>query len=206
MKPILGFYGRQINITKEYTNYAKRRKYVKYIDDNIEDVANYVNNCFENSKESLKEKLINEIREYLEPLPIHYVLKPDDNPYDHSGVLVEDGYISLDQTIEEFLENEYTGTKRASYISGMGWIYDDYGEELSYYTLDLAADIYFPAMRKYLEDKFSVSLSEEEFDKIRVLCGDLVYDNSIASDFFFTECAIKYVGIENLKLTDIIKK
>ena len=181
-------------------------KYAKYIDDNIKDVANYVNNCFENSKESLKEKLINEIREYLEPLPIHYVLKPDDNPYDHSGVLVEDGYISLDQTIEEFLENEYTGTKRASYISGMGWIYDDYGEELSYYTLDLAADIYFPAMRKYLEDKFSVSLSEEEFDKIRDLCGDLVYDNSIASDFFFAECAIKYVGIENLKLTDIIKK
>ena len=30
-------------------------KYAKYIDDNIEDVANYVNNCFKNSKEVLKE-------------------------------------------------------------------------------------------------------------------------------------------------------
>lgn len=182
--------------------------YIEYINSNTESIANYVNSCFELSKDFLKVKLIRKIREYIDPLPIHYIKKFDGNPYDCSGIIVENGIINPNQTVKEFLENEYSGNKEATYISGMGWNYNTYGDELHYYTIELAADIMFPAIRRYIETTFSINLSEDDFERIKESCGefDEIYDSCIASDFFSEYSAIEFVGIENIKLTKIIQK
>ena len=76
------------------------------------------------------------------------------------------------------------------------------------YTLELAADIMLPAIRRCIEMEFSVNLSDDDFEQIRDSCDnfDEIYDNCMASDFFFGYPAIEFAGIENIKLTTIQKK
>lgn len=183
-------------------------RYIDYVNTHVDEIAVYVDECFEQSKDSIKEKLICLIRDYLSPVPIHYVIKNDHNPYDSSGILVEQGYVSLDQTVKEFLEDEYSGNKEATYTSGMGWNYNTYEYELHYKTINIAADIMFPAICRYIEDHFHVSLSDEEFEDIVDSCGDFdrIYDNCVATDFFFGTPAVEFVGIENMLLKDIVEK
>ena len=181
-------------------------KCVEYVNSNTEYIASCVNNCFELSKESLKIELIEKIKEYLNPLPMHYVWKYDNNPYDNSGIIVEDGTINLNQTIIEFLENEYNGNKEATYMSGMGWRYNTYEDELQYCTIELAANIMFDIIKKCIESKFSINISDKEFEEIRESCGDFdrIYDDCMASDFFFVYPMIEFVEIGNIKLIDLL--
>lgn len=196
----------RVTIDKELT--MDNSKYIDYVNTHVEEIAAYVDECFEQSKDSIKEKLIRLVRDYLSPVPIHYVIKNDHNPYDSSGILVEQGYVSLDQTVKEFLQNEYSGNKEATYTSGMGWNYNTYEDELHYDTMDIASNIMFSAICKYIEDQFHVSLSDEEFEDIVDSCGDFdeIYDNCIANEFFFGTSAVEFVGIENMLLKDIIKE
>ena len=183
-------------------------KYVDYVNSHIDEIAEYVNECFKQSKDFIRAKLIRQIRDYLSPIPIHYIEKDDNNPYDCSGALVEDGYISLNQTVTDFLQNEYSGNKEATYISGMGWSYNTYEDELHYYTIELAAEIMFPAIRRYIENGLNEVLSDDKFDTIKTSCGefDEIYDNCIANEFFFCQPAIDFCGIGNIQLDNLIKK
>ena len=180
--------------------------YVEYVNSHVPEIAKYVNDCFDNSKELIRAKLIKIIRGYLTSIPTHYVHMDDDNPYDHSGIIVEDGELSLDQTISEFLENEYSGNQEATYMSGMGWNYNTYGDELSEETIQIAGDIMHLAIQRYIEKHFSISLSDEEFEDIRFKCDefDPIYNECVASDFFWSEPAIEFVNIGDIKLTDIV--
>lgn len=182
-------------------------KYIEYVNSHIEEIAEYVDEHFEQAKDFIKAKLICQIRKYLSPVPVHYVQKYDNNPYDCSGILVESEYISLNQTVKEFLHNEYSGNKEATYVSGMGWSYNTYEDELHYLTIDIAASIMFPAIRRYIENQFDVTLSDDEFENIQFSCRkfDEIYDNCMASEFFFGYPAIEFVGIENIQLDEIIK-
>ena len=182
--------------------------YIDYINSHVNEIAEYVNNCFDSSKDSIRTKIIRKIQEQLTPLPTHYVKKQDGNPYDYSGIIVSDGNISLNLTVADFLKNEYSGNKEATYISKMGWNYNTYADELSYDTLEIAAEIMFPAIQKHVESHFKVKFTDEEFEKIKESCGDFdeIYDNCIASDFFFSSFAIEYVDIGNIKLADIRKE
>lgn len=183
-------------------------EYIEYVDSNTENIANYVNSCFEESKDFIRAKLIREIREYITPPPVHYVWEYDGNPYDCSGIIVESGVIDLNQTVKEFLENEYSGNQEATYTSGMGWHYKNYGDELSYCTLEIAGNIMHSAIQSFIEKEFGVKLSDDEFERIRESCGefDPIYDNCFASDFFWAEFAIEFVSIENVKLTSLLEK
>lgn len=64
------------------------------------------------------------------------------------------------------------------------------------------------AIRRCIETEFSITLSDDEFEQIKVSCGDFdeIYDNCIAFNFFGAEAAVEFVGIENVKLIDIQKK
>ncbi len=179
-------------------------KYVGYVNSHVDEIAEYVNECFEQSKEFIKAKLIRQIRDELSPIPVHYELKYVYDPYDHSGILVEDGYISLDQTIGEFLENEYSGNKKSTYESGRGWNYLTYNDEISYDTLDMASDIMFSAIRRYIENHFDKNISDDDFTDIRDF--DEIYENCKAFDFFNGMGAVEFVGIENMLLKDIVRK
>lgn len=183
-------------------------RYIEYVNSHIEEISEYVDEHFEQAKDFIKAKLICQIRKYLSPISVHYDLKSDNDPYDCSGILVESGYISLNQTVKEFLQNEYSGIKEATYISGRSWSYNTYEDELHYYTIDIAANIMFPAIQRYIENQFDITISDDEFEDIQSSCGefDEIYDNCMASDFFFGYPAIEFVGIENIQLNNIIKK
>lgn len=182
--------------------------YTEYVDNNIDEIVRYVDEQFHKAKDFLKVKLVRELRNYLTPVPVHYVFKESQCSYDCSGELVKDGIVSLNQTVNDFLENEYSGTKVATYISGMGWSYQKYEDELHYYTIELAADIMFPAIRNCIEQHFNKKMSDEQFKAIKEECGgfDDIYDNCIASGFFFCYPAIEFTGIGKIKLTDIVEK
>lgn len=94
--------------------------YVKYVYSNTEKIVNAVNNNFKQSKEFIKAELIKTIKNFLNPIPKHYDWEVDYNPFDYSGVIVENGIIDLNQTVLNFLNEEYTGNKVATYLSGMG--------------------------------------------------------------------------------------
>ena len=180
--------------------------YIEYINTHVEEIAEYVNSFFEKRKNFIRARLIREKRKFIESPIEHYVWKSDGNKYDHSGILVEDGYVSLDQTVTDFLENEYTGGKNATHMSGMGWSYPTYGDDLSYLTIELGSELMFAAIKNYLENSFSIVLSDQDFLKIQEECCDFdeIYDNCKASDFFSAELAIEFVGIGNLRLIDIM--
>ena len=78
--------------------------YVDYVNSNIDELAKYVNKCFDSAKASIKNTLLDSIKSSLKPLPPHYDWEPGDCPYDHSGIIVQNGFVSLDQTVSEFLE------------------------------------------------------------------------------------------------------
>ena len=181
-------------------------KYVEYVNSHSEEIVNYVNACFEESRELIRKKLIRKMRKWLTPLPEHYRWKPGGGPRDHSGRLVEEGKVDINQTVMDFLCEEYDGSKEATYTSGMGWRYNTYGRWLQCDTMEMAEDIMFPAIRRYIEAKFAITLSDEEFGTITDMCDgfDCIYDDSIASDFFFGEGAVEFVGIGDLKLAEII--
>lgn len=173
------------------------------ISGHIEQIANKVNEQFNNSKELIRGKILNKIKGYITPLPIHYEWQNDDCPYDHSGKLIENGIINLNQTITEFLENEYTGGTEATYISGNGLRYNTFGDDLSNFTLKMGGEILYNTTRQYLEDFFGQSIPDEIFDNIMDEYHDEIYDNCLASDFFSYEAAIEFVGIGNIKLTQL---
>ncbi|MGN0466865.1 MAG: hypothetical protein ACI4F9_11050 [Lachnospiraceae bacterium] len=182
--------------------------YSDYVNNNVELIAEEVNRQFEISKDWIKAKIIRKIREYLTPIPAHYEWEEDDCPYDHSGRIVKNGFVSLNQTIDEFLENEYSGNTEATYISGMGLQYNTFGNELSYYTIEIAGEIMYSSIGRHIEKHFNISLSDDELEAVRDKCGDFdrIYDICLATDFFCYEAAIEFTKIGNRKLYQVVKK
>jgi hypothetical protein len=181
-------------------------KYIEYIDTHTDEIAKFVNERFEQYKDFIRAKLIQAIEAYIDPVPVHYEWQYEYDPYDHSGIIVKKGYISLNQSVTEFLK-EYTGQQEASYESGRGWNYTTYGDDLSYDTLELATTIMFAAARQYVEAHLGVKISDEEFQTVQDdFDFDALYDNCIASDFFCSEVAVDYVGIGDMTLREIAKK
>lgn len=182
------------------------QQYVNYVNSHVEEIAKYVDARFEKDRAQIKNKIIEEIKGYITPLPVHFERKRDNNPFDRSGVLVEDGDIDLNQTVEEFLQYEYTGAKRATYMSGMGWSYDTYEDELEYLTLEMSYETMVSVIREHVESRFCVKLSDCEFEDIKCACYDFddIYMDCIANEFCCPLEAIKLVGIGDIKLSSFV--
>ena len=58
-------------------------KCVEYVNSHVDEIAGYVNECFDQSKEFIKARLIRRIRDELSPTPVHYEIKYVYDPYDH---------------------------------------------------------------------------------------------------------------------------
>lgn len=182
------------------------QRYANYVNSHVEEIARCVDARFEKNKIQIKSKMVEEIKSYLTPLPVHFEIKRDDNPFDRSGVLVEDGEVILNQTVMEFLQNEYTGNKTATYISGMGWSYDTYEDELGYFTLEMSYEIMISTIREHIESHYCVKLSDDEFEDIKFACYDFddIYTACIANEFCCSLEAIKFVGIGDIKLSSFV--
>lgn len=179
---------------------------IEIIKDHTEEIAKKINEQFELEKDSIKEQLLEEIRGYITPVPKHYEWTRGYCPYDDSGEIYVDGLVSLYQTIAEFLENEYTGEKEATYESHRGFYYECYGDKLCYITQDIEGEILRKVTRKYLEELFGKELTEEEFDDVMDEYHDELYDGSIAYEFFWYETGIEFTGIQNMKLSELVEK
>lgn len=179
---------------------------INCVKDHTDAIAERVNEQFQIEKESIREKLLHEIKEYITPIPIHYKWEHDGCPYDDSGILEPNGTVNLNQTIAEFLENEYTGQKVATYISGSGFYYLNYGDELSYLTREIESDILERTTRKYLEELFDERIPDDVFEEIICDYHDDIYDNCLAFEFFSYEAAMEFVDIGNMKLSDLVEE
>lgn len=175
----------------------------QYIEDNCEEIAEKVDEYFVWSKGTIWKKVIAEIKSYLESTPEHYDWEPSKCTYDCSGKIVKNGKVDLNQTISEFLENERTGAKEATYISGCGYDYPTYGDDLSELTRDIGHDLLIECIRDTLDAALPIDISE---DDIINAYYDNVYDNCIANEFFFWEGAIEFLNIGNVKLSDLVAK
>ena len=179
---------------------------IEYINNNYEEIVNAVDTQFTVTKEFITAKILCEVRKYITPIPEHFVWENDGCPYDYSGIIRVDGVVDLNQTLYEFLENELTGAKKATYISNYGFHYTTYGDILSYFTLEIAEYILQKTTKQYLEEKLDVCLSEQEFQDVMDDCHDIIYDECIASDFFLWEGAIEFLNIGERSLISIAKK
>lgn len=132
---------------------GETKQFSDYINCHITEIVNHINEQFHNSKDFIKAKILHEIKRYLEPLPIHYEWQYDGCPYDCSGELVYDGYVSLNQTISDFLANEYSGQRVPTYESGRGFNYLTYGDKLSDFTRSLADTIMYNSVKSQLKKR-----------------------------------------------------
>ena len=115
-------------------------------------------------------------------MPEHFVWVNDNCPYDHSGILKEAGQIPKDISISDFLSKEYTGAKMPTFMSGRGWDYEKYNDELSYYTQEMAEDI----MKSVISRHVNFDSIDNDFlfyDAIH----DMFYDNTPTCNFFWAE-------------------
>lgn len=181
------------------------QKYIGLVNDNVDEIVKYVDIQFNNSKESIKTKLIDQLREMLIPLPAHYYLKND------ASKIIESGLISTDQTIFDFLKNEYTGEKKFIYADKHNKYYNyiKYGDchFLNEPVMCIGRDIMNNAIYNYIAQKIGKEIPKCDFEIISEKCYgfDEIYDDCIASEFFYFESAIEFVGIKDVKLSKILK-
>lgn len=186
----------------------KEKVFADYIENNCESIAKEVDREFENQKGKIRKEIVNEIARYLDPVPPHYEWYDDGIPWDHSGDLRKEGTVSLDQSVEDFLEHEYTGNWTPTFESHYGKMYDTYDTNLSYTTYEIGYTIMTDVILKSLNRAFNCSLTEKDaFGYNGIFLTDYfdpVYEQCQAFEFFFASEACKYVGILNMSLQDII--
>ena len=124
---------------------------IDYIKQNEDEIAEYVNSLFLAQKDVIREKILESLAAMLNPIPTHYEWRSNDCPYDYSGELYEDGKVSLEQTVSEFLESEYTGASRATYVSHYGLSYNTYGDSLSDDTLEIGCSIMTDGIKDFVQ-------------------------------------------------------
>ena len=179
---------------------------IEIIKDHTEEIAKKINEQFELEKDSIKEQLMDEIKGYITPVPTHYEWTRGDCPYDDSGEIYVDGLISLDQTIADFLENEFTGQTRATFISHQGLDYVTYGEWMSDLLTEIKENVVQKVVKKCMEELFGEEFSEDDLVGILEDYYSEIYEDSMAFDFFWCESAIEFVGIQNMKLSELVEK
>lgn len=184
--------------------------YAKYVDAHSEEIAKLINVEFEKEKENIQEKIFDWIEGCFESDGTcqHYEWYDDHCPWDNSGDLKKCGNVDLEQTIEMFLDYEYTGDWTPTFESHNGKSYVTYGELLAYETVEIGGEIMLKGIKEAIEKEFSVKLSDEELYDVRdfseddfdeILCSCLAYD------FGCCEGAIVFTGIGDIVLGDLLE-
>lgn len=130
----------------------------------------------------------------------HFVWRNTNDSYDKSGYLIEQGFVSEDKNFIDFLKEEYTGEKKATYRSGCGFEYPKYEEYIKHYVQhDIENFVVRDLVYKELLKVFP-NLNEKELDDIFVNdlyhgCG--VYEEKYENiDYLFedTKFAVMTLG------------
>ena len=158
---------------------------IDYIKLNEDEIAEYVNSLFLAQKDVIREQLLESLAAMLNPIPTHYEWRSNDCPYDYSGELYEDGKVSLEQTVSEFLES------------------------LSDNTLEIGCSIMTDGIKDFVQRNAGIPcerFSREEFFDIKTECNefDPIYDECRASDFFWATAAVEFAGIDKMTLKEVL--
>lgn len=192
------------NLSKEQRDAIRQsvQQYVDFVNDNTDLICREVDSELESSKDFIKKEILECVSSLIHPIPMHYERYFGDCPYDDSGNILPDGRISLYQTIKDFLENEYVGTREATYVSHFGFNYPTYDKVVSEDTLNIATTIMSCTIQNLLEKHFNTKLSDDEIEIISGACCDFedVYVGTHVSDFFYAEYAVEFCGIADTML------
>ena len=175
-------------IAKEQREAEIKEKAEKLME-NDSDVIQKIEDLFESKKQDVADIILNEISAIYADRPLHYRWKRGGIPWDSSGELVEDGILSDNISLLDFLE-EYTGGWIPTYVSGQGKIYEDYDYEISSETQEAGEKIMAEVLQKYIPD----NCSKDEIWYFNDLIHDHFYDETPTSSFFSTRGTIDYLG------------
>lgn len=187
----------------------QEEKYVNYISEHMKELSDEIEKAFEDKKDTFKKAFIEEIKDALIPVPVHYRWVDDGCPYDHSGELIEDGLIDLDQTLIEFLLFEYSGYKTPTFDSGCGFRYDYYHELIDRYTFDLSFHFTTDIMRNRLNEVFNDNIDEDYIYDILDKADEFMFEIRLSSHAFeyeLSEETAQIYGLSDTTLSDILKE
>lgn len=175
-----------------------------YIEQNLDDIINYINSELPDMHSYIANRVISEIRSYLSPLPYHYKWQKDSYRR-NSGKLVRDGIISLNQTVGNFLEEEYTDASSATIVGG-SWLHTmTYMDKLNDFVLDLGLELRLALTMRYIENNTGLVLGNYDADMISECITDYgEFDEEI--DIDFEDCAdiMRLVQIYDVLLGDFV--
>ncbi len=204
VKKIYGNTGSYYEIFKEFCE-DDSDPYTEFIDSHADVIVAYVNACFEKAKDTIKTRLIKEIRKYITPLPAHYKRELDKDSHDRSGTLVQDGTISPEITVKEFLK-EYDGSKSAIDKTGRKWWFSTYEFKLHGFVFIVAVKIFHAAVRKFLENALGTKISDDDLELLSEN-GKLneIFEKVSAYWSFLNGIPTDFVGISDMKLSEILE-
>ena len=192
---------------KEEKAFRERLKpYTDYICGNVLSVAERINMYFDDHEEEIRKRLLDIVRNTVMCHPEHYdwVSKHTDRR-GYGGRLVENGQISLDQTLNSFL-TEYTGGHNLMYRNIKEIVWDTYGDELSGEFDNVGRLALLAALKEILNEQFNASLADNMVEDIYIYCpdGDEVFDNCKAAEFFSAGDVVETYDIGDMLLSDIV--
>lgn len=177
-----------------------------YIVQNLGDIIKYINSQLPDMHSYIANRVLGEIRSYLSPLPKHYKWEIDEAvSWDSSGRIVQDGLISLNQTVKTFLEEEYTGDSLATYESGRGLDYMTYIDKLDDFVRYLGAELKIALTVRYIENDTGIVLEDKDYTTVNeFLMDNDDLDDDLDIDFFDCNDVMKILGISDVLLGDLV--
>lgn len=171
----------------------KIQKYAKFVKEHEKEITSFVDQYFEVKKNEIREKILNDIKSYLDPIPDHYEKC--------HGKLKKNGKISLDQTVFEFLE-EYMGT----------CFMDNYEKFGNIFEVIISSEIGYNymknAIKNYLEVSFNEKITNEDLGNICDECSYFapIYCNSVTNEYGSSyKHILKALKIGDKKLSELIE-
>ena len=177
-----------------------------YIVQNLGDIIKYINSQLPDMHSYIENRVLGEIRSYLSPLPTHYKWEIDEAvSWDRSGRIVQDGLISLNQTVKTFLEEEYTGNSLATYESGRGLDYMTYIDKLDSFVQDIGAELKIALTVRYIENNTGIVLEDKDYTTVNeCLMDNDDFDEDLDIDFFDCTDVMRILGINDVLLGDLV--
>lgn len=192
------------NIEKEILE-----KFEKVFNDNKEEIFIKVENFFETNDDCILKFLSAtlKIKYFGSKIPEHYTWVRGDCYYDYSGKLKKDGEIDINISLYSFLEDEYTGASEATFISGCGLRYENYDDELGYYSRDISNYIINEVVHGLI-DGLGYEITEDIEEYIYWHAFDIVhdeiYDNTKAQSCFMPTMYLNEDYMKNISLSEFL--
>lgn len=172
------------------------------IDYNLCDIVNFIKQYLTDNKTEISNKIFTILRDTILTYKDHYTWECGDCEYDYSGEINRDGNIDTSISILNFLENEYTGEKFATYVSNYGWHYETCGDvftqDTSHYMYELMLDLIVKFFDIYC---CTVINKDDLFD-----LTDDVYEGTEICYFDCIETIKEYTGLSmDISIDDFLK-